>query len=304
MHGNFKDITGQKFNMLTALEFVEMESKIGAIWKFKCDCGNIVDLPACRVATKNGTKSCGCLNKKNKPKIDLTGQKYGRLTVLKCEGTIGRRRMMWLCQCDCGKQVIVQGTHLRSGHTKSCGCLNAEKISSVNYKTGLCRTKLYYTYCNMCNRCNRENNSEYSDYGGRGITVCNEWIGVDGFLNFSNWALSNGYYDGLTLDRIDNDKGYSPDNCRWVDKFVQANNKRNNHFIKVNGEVGTVANIARKYNVDYWNLLHYSKGGQNCKYPDLRIEVADESEIQEYRKGQINRAKERENTSFCQSETR
>ena len=290
--GKINDITGKKFNMLTALEPIRVEPKIGAIWKFKCECGNIVELPASKVTTKNGTKSCGCLNKKNIPKIDLTGKKFGKLTVLKCDGTVGRRRMMWICRCDCGTLVKVDGSHLKDGHTNSCGCLNREKIAKVNFKTGLYGTKLYYAWYNMCNRCNRESNHEYPDYGGRGIKIHEKWLGEHGFENFVDWSLSNGYKEGLTIDRIDNNKGYSPDNCRWVDKFVQANNKRNNHFIKIDGEVGTVANMARKFNVDYWNLLHYSKGGKNCKYPDLRIEVADESEIQEYRKSQSYRAKE------------
>lgn len=290
--GKINDITGKKFNMLTALEPIRVEPKIGAIWKFKCECGNIVELPASRVTTKNGTKSCGCLNKKNVPKIDLTGKKFGKLTVLKCDGTAKRRRMMWVCRCDCGTLVKVDGAHLKSGHTQSFGCILKDGKNSSLYKNGLSRTKLHYAYFNMKNRCTRKDNYEYQNYGGRGISVCDEWMSNDGFVAFSDWALSNGYEDGLTLDRIDNDKGYSPDNCRWVDKFVQANNKRNNHFIKINGEIGTVANMARKFNVSYWNLLHYSNGGENCKYQDLRIEVADESEIQEYRKSQSYRAKE------------
>lgn len=223
---------------------------------------------------------------------DLTGMKFNRLTVLRLLERTPRRRYVWLCKCDCGNDVKVTSEHLKSGHTKSCGCWNRERISKVNFKNGLYGTKLYYAWYNMCNRCNRKNNCGYSDYGGRGIKVCNEWLGESGFVNFANWALSNGYEEGLTLDRIDNDKGYIPQNCRWVDRFVQANNKRNNHYIKINGEVGTVANMARKYDVDYWNLLHYSTGGENCKYPDLIIEVANDAEINEYRKGKGNREKE------------
>lgn len=220
---------------------------------------------------------------------DLTGMKFNRLTVVKLLERTTRRRYMWLCICDCGNEVKASSEHLKSNHTKSCGCLNKERISSVNYKNGLCKTKLYYSYYNMCNRCNREDNYEYSDYGGRGIKVCEEWQGKDGFINFANWSFDNGYDENLTLDRIDNSKGYCPDNCRWVDRFVQGNNKRNNRFIKINGEIGTVANMARKFDVDYWNLIHYSNGGKNCKYPNLRIEVASSAEIQEYCKSQGTR---------------
>lgn len=220
---------------------------------------------------------------------DLTGMRFSRLTVLRLFERTPRRRYVWLCKCDCGKTVKVTGEHLKSGHTRSCGCLNNERIANVNFKNGLTGTRLYYAWYNMRNRCNRENNYEYSDYGGRGITICPEWLGKYGFVNFSEWALSNGYKEGLTLDRIDNESGYSPKNCRWVDRFVQGNNKRNNRFIKINGEVGTVANMSRKYEVDYWNLMHYSNGGKNCKYPDLIIEVANESEIQEYRTSESDR---------------
>lgn len=223
---------------------------------------------------------------------DLTGMRFNRLTVVRLFERTQRRRYVWLCKCDCGNMVKTTSEHLKSGHTKSCGCWNNERIAKVNFKNGLNGTRLYYSWYNMCNRCNRENNYEYIHYGARGITVCDEWLGDNGFVNFTDWAFKNGYNDTLTLDRKDNSKGYSPENCRWVDKFVQANNKRNNRFIKINGEIGTVANMARKYDVDYWNLIHYSKGGRNCKYPNLRIEVVNESEIQEYRKNESNREKE------------
>ena len=106
--------------------------------------------------------------------------------------------------------------------------------------------------------------------------MCDEWIGANGFVNFANWALSNGYNEELTLDRIDNEKGYSPSNCRWVDKYQQANNKRNNRYVMVNGEIDTVGNMARKHNISYWNLLHYAKGGKNMKYPQLDICAVEE----------------------------
>lgn len=283
------DITGQRFGMLTALEVVGKDNKNNYIWKFKCDCGNFVEYPIHKVRRKDPVKSCGCLNAKGKPKVDITGNKFNKLTVIKYSRTVGRRRTMWLCKCDCGQMVEVEGSHLKNGHTKSCGCLNREFIADLNFKNGLSGTKIYYVWYNMRNRCNRKDGREYSLYGGRGISVCDEWLGENGFVNFSNWAMTNGYSDNLSLDRIDNNKGYCPENCRWTDRYIQANNKRNNRFVKINGEVGTVANMARKYKINYWNLLHYSKGVKNYKYPDLRIEVADESEIQEYRKSESYR---------------
>ena len=117
----------------------------------------------------------------------------------------------------------------------------------------------------------------FENYGGRGIGVCEEWRNKkNGFEVFAKWSFENGYTDELTLDRIDNNGDYSPDNCRWVDMYVQANNKRNNWRLRVNGEIDTVGNWARRLNVSYWNLLHYAKGGKNMKYPELEIEAVNE----------------------------
>ena len=210
--------------------------------------------------------------------IDISGNKYNMLLVLEYVGRDGRKTK-WKCLCDCGNTVIVDGTHLKNGHTKSCGCYQKQLIKSLNQKTGMTNTKLYYTYRNILNRCYRKGNYSNKYYKDRNIQVCNEWLDKEnGFEAFMKWAFSHGYKEGLSIDRIDNDKGYSPDNCRWVDNYVQANNKRNNHYIKINGEVDTVGNMARKYNISYWNLLHYSKGGKNCKYPNLIIEVCDGKE--------------------------
>lgn len=211
---------------------------------------------------------------------DIMGQKFNKLTAIQYAGQGNRRRTYWICQCDCGNITKVSTIHLKSGHTKSCGCELQkvhDNIGKLNYKNGMSNTRLAFAYWNMINRCTRPDNYEYNNYGGRGITVCPEWLNKnDGFVNFCNWALDNGYNNNLTLDRIDNYKGYSPNNCRWVDRYIQANNKRHNHRLKINGEIDTVGNLARKYNVSYWNLLHYAKGGKNQKYPNLKIEVVNE----------------------------
>lgn len=205
---------------------------------------------------------------------DLSGKQFGKLVAIKYAGQKGRRRTIWECKCDCGEITFVDATHLKSGHTTSCGCKIIETIKYNNYKNGLSNSRLGRAYRNMINRCYRTENYEYNLYGGRGISVCDEWKSKeDGFVNFCNWALSNGYSEKLTLDRIDVNGDYEPSNCRWVDIFVQANNKRNTHWLKINGEIDTVGNWSRRLNVSYWNLLNYSKGGQNCKYPELQIEV-------------------------------
>lgn len=208
--------------------------------------------------------------------IDLKGQKFGKLKVVEFyEKT--PKQTKWLCECECGNQCVVYSAHLKSGHTKSCGCISKERIKNLNFKTGLSQTKLYRVYRNMLNRCYWEKSDMFKHYGARGIGVCDNWKNKEnGFECFSKWAFDNGYKEGLTLDRIDCNKGYCPENCRWVDAYVQANNKRKNWYLKINGEIDTVGNWARRLNISYWNLLHYAKGGKNMKYPDLEVESVNE----------------------------
>lgn len=209
---------------------------------------------------------------------DLTGLRFNRLTVVRFGYKTGRRRMLWLCKCDCGNEVLVDRSHLKSGHTKSCGCYTRERIENLNKKTGETGTRIYFVYHNMHTRCERESCDQYKNYGGRGIKVCDEWSGEHGFENFLRWAKETGYRPDAksgecTLDRIDVDGEYSPSNCRWVPLSIQANNKRNTLRVSINGEVDSIANMSRKYNLSYDNLRHYAKGGRNEKYPHLRIEA-------------------------------
>ena len=216
-------------------------------------------------------------NKQKQPfKIDLTGQKFNRLTVLEFYETRGRRRKIWKCLCDCGNIVYVESSHLTTGHTKSCGCLAIENVTNLNLKTGLTNTKLYYAYRNMLNRCYYPGTPMYKYYGAEGKTVCEEWRDKEhGFENFAEWAMNNGYEEGLQIDRIDNDGNYEPSNCKWSTDIEQAHNKRTTLRLKINGEIDTVGNWTRRLGISYWNLNHYAHGGQNCKYPDLEIEVVE-----------------------------
>lgn len=205
---------------------------------------------------------------------DLLGKRFGRLVVINYKGQQNRRRTMWECMCECGKTVIVDASHLKSNHTTSCGCKVKETAGMINFKNGLSTSRLGRIYYNMINRCYRENNPEYYLYGGRGIQVCGEWKNKEtGFIKFCEWALANGYNEKLSIDRVDNNSNYSPANCRWADVYTQANNKRNNRNLIIDGEIDTIGNWSRRLNISYWNLWHYSKGGKNRKYPELRIEV-------------------------------
>ena len=174
--------------------------------------------------------------------IDLIGQKFGRLTVVeRAENGIrkdGSPFTRWMCKCDCGKEKIVTGSNLRKGITKSCGCYAKEQTGKINRTHGLKKSKLYVRWRDMKLRCNNPNDSHYKDYGGRGITVCNEWL--HDFKAFYDWSISNGFDENLSLDRIDVNGNYEPLNCRWITMKEQQNNRRNNHWITYNGETHTM----------------------------------------------------------------
>ncbi|MBQ8765383.1 MAG: AP2 domain-containing protein [Clostridia bacterium] len=164
--------------------------------------------------------------------IDLTNQKFGRLTVIgpaPRPKSVKDKSQFWLVVCDCGNQKIVDGHNLRSGNTKSCGCSKirrVRRIKEAHQTHGMSKTKLYRTHHNMKQRCGNPNHNRYEYYGARGIKVCDEWLGKNGFINFYNWSMAHGYKEGLTIDRICNDGNYEPSNCRWTDMSVQCFNRR------------------------------------------------------------------------------
>ena len=170
--------------------------------------------------------------------IDMTGERFGRLTVMEFAFIDIYRHAHWLCKCDCGNEKIINGKALRCGDTKSCGCINLERIKTMGIKHNCRKTRLYKTWANMKSRCQNPNATNYSNYGGRGIQVCDEW--KNSFENFRDWALSNGYKDDLTIDRIDVNGNYKPSNCRWATNKQQGNNKSDNREITYNGRTKTL----------------------------------------------------------------
>ena len=232
-----KDLTGQKFGLLTVIERGEdyINPKNGTRlkrWLCRCDCGNTT-LVATNSLTSGNTKSCGCYRKRGNHRKDIAGQQFGRLTAVEpSEKDDTRDELTWKCLCDCGNTVYVPAKYLLSGNTKSCGCLKMDGLLERNTKHGKARrrkaTRLYKVWIGMRQRCNDPNQKSYPDYGGRGIRVCQEW---DNFEAFESWAMSNGYDPNsvnreCTIDRIDVNGNYEPSNCRWVSAAVQNKNKR------------------------------------------------------------------------------
>lgn len=191
---------------------------------------------------------------------DLIGQKFGQLTVLRKGNDYyepsGYRRRRWWCLCDCGKETLVWEKCLKNGHTKSCGCLVRKRLTDRNIKHGEAKTRLYSVWKDMRQRCDNPNHPAFMHYGGRGIKICKQW---DDFTTFKEWAIESGYNDEAkhgecTIDRIDVNKGYAPDNCRWIDMAQQTLNRRNTKLYTYNGETLSLPELAKKYGVKYSTL--------------------------------------------------
>lgn len=176
--------------------------------------------------------------------IDLTGKRIGKLVVLEYAGRTERRASLWRCHCDCGNEVVMRGDVLRRGNTGGCGCGKGLKHGH--------RNKLWYpSYKAMMERCYLYTSGNYSRYGGKGITVCGEWRDIN---KFAEWAEESGYAPGLTLDRIDSSRGYSPDNCRWATKKQQSNNRKNTLYYTYRGETKALTDWAEEVGINRHTL--------------------------------------------------
>ncbi|MGX8701543.1 hypothetical protein [Caproiciproducens sp.] len=178
----------------------------------------------------------------------LLGKTFGRLTVIDRANNDKRGKAQWICQCECGNIKTILADSLTSGKTKSCGCFRKETAPHNNSpKHGMSRTRLWTIWCAMKSRCYNRKNVAYKDYGGRGITVCNEWL--HDFHCFQIWAFRNGYLDNLTIDRIDCNGNYEPQNCKWSTYEEQENNRRNTIYLTIYGQTLPVSEWARKVGI-------------------------------------------------------
>lgn len=189
---------------------------------------------------------------------DLTGKIFDRLTVIKRVENDKSNRTMWLCKCSCGKEIIVRGSSLTSGNSKSCGCYRDELLKTSYITHNQSKTRLYKIWAGIKSRCTNPKSTRFENYGGRGITFYKEW---ENFESFYEWAVNNDYEDNLTIERIDNNGNYEPSNCRWVDYYEQSHNKRNNVYFTYKNETHCLREWANILNIKPMTLYNrYRKG--------------------------------------------
>lgn len=182
--------------------------------------------------------------------IDITGQKFGRLTVVERLENDKHNRSVFRCKCDCGNEITAAGRNLRIRKVQSCGCYAKDKKKEVIH--GLSKHPLYRIWLGIKQRCYNLNAKRFQDWGGRGITMCDEWR--NDFQAFYDWAIANGYEKGLSIDRINNNDNYTPENCRFTTVVEQQRNMRRNNMIEYRGETKTLSEWCEILNLNYNNV--------------------------------------------------
>lgn len=184
-------------------------------------------------------------------KVNYLGKRFGRLIVI-AESESRNGNSYWDCWCDCGNEATVSAPALKSGHTQSCGCIKNELLAARSRKHAMSGERAYRIWAGMKSRCRNKNHKNYAQYGERGIAVCDEWKSFEGFYR---WALSSGYTDELTIDRIDVNGDYCPENCRWATVKEQQNNRRDNlPLVKANGKEMTISDWAKQTGLSYGKI--------------------------------------------------
>lgn len=236
--GQRKNITGQRVGKLVAVSSTGFKKSGSILWDLICDCGNTHQLTVSQFTSGN-SGSCGCMQYQGNP-LDLTGKKFNRLTGIKPIGVNNSGQYVWEWLCDCGNTHVTVATSVIQEHTKSCGCY-AKEVAGIHSKThGMTTTPEYGAWKNAISRCCDPKNKKYGDYGGRGITVCPEW-NQPADVGFIKFYEDMGESRGLTLERVDVNKGYSKENCIWADRFTQGYNTRQ-HKTNSSGKTGVSEN--------------------------------------------------------------
>ena len=236
----YKNLQGLKFGKLTAIRLSDDKfdsNNTTRLWECKCDCGNIIYKSARHLneMLKSGkTKGCGCSNY-----IDYTNKRVGDYTIKQYLYS-NKKTRFWLCECKCGDVFIKNSSSLQKNNNL---CIKSQKEKTKFI------AKIRKTFYGMKNRCYKPDNCAYKNYGGRGIKICDEWL--NDINSFISWSLNNGYSSNLEIDRIDNNGNYEPNNCRWVDNYIQANNKRNILNIEYQGKTQGLRKWCRELGLPY-----------------------------------------------------
>jgi len=232
------DLTGIQFGRLTAIERTTKGPQGHIRWLCRCECGAILPVMASHLVSGH-SKSCGCFHPNFQ---DLTGQRFGRWTVIERQGQSRKRSAHWLCQCDCGNTALVASDSLVSGHSTSCGCAHIDAVTTHNRT----HTPEYRAWASMKSRCYRKTDISYPRYGALGVRVCDRWLN-----SFENFLADMGERPSSkhSLDRIDSRGNYEPTNCQWSDIATQNSNRRSNRQITWNGTTRTVSQWAEELGI-------------------------------------------------------
>ena len=261
----FNDLTHNVYGNWTVISRAENVG-IQSRWVCRCSCQNHTEkiVYGCSL-TSGKSMSCGCkrigttyeTNRELREEIDLTGKTFGKWKVIK-KGNDKNNQPTWLCECNCERGTLreVYRSSLVNGLSTSCGCTR-DKHRTANMR-------IYGAWANIKARCLLVKNEAYKNYGGRGINICLEWL--EDYFSFENWALENGYKENLTIDRIDVDGNYEPNNCRWVTMKEQNLNKRNNVYIEFDGERLTCSQWAKKMGIKQSILCYHNNKGDIQEY--------------------------------------
>ena len=255
----FINLSGHTYGRLTVLGYAGKKGR-KPHWHCKCNCGNTSIVRGDHLRG-GGTQSCGCYSRERSSEggvthalfIDLTGHIYGRLTVLSYAGKKGRATR-WNCECECGNSKVIAGCDIRSGHTKSCGCYHKERTSYVKTTHGMSGNTEYNSWACMKNRCYSISDKAYKYYGDRGIIVCDRWL--ESFDNFYA-DMGDKPTPSHSIDRINNDGNYEPNNCRWATKREQAINRR-----MQNNNTSGVTGVSWRDDVKKWSSKICVNGNQ------------------------------------------